>query len=206
LTKPTTDIRELALKPFNKLKKEASALYQDSMMAGLETLALDMGTALDIELLRRAEAVAFLKKKLIRLVGEDGIQKTVSKQLNTALVRGMELGETIDQIADRIRGKFTSAASRAKTIARTEVYGAMNFARKQGMVESPFTREVWFTSLDERVRESHAEMHGETKQTGEAWIVGGASLEFPGDPEGPAEETINCRCIAVPDITSVGGS
>jgi hypothetical protein len=28
----------------------------------------------------------------------------------------------------------------------------------------------------------------------EPFTVGGASLMYPGDPAGPAEEVINCRC------------
>jgi HK97 family phage portal protein len=200
LTRPYSDIDELALKPFGKLKKEADNLYYQSLMEGLKTLALDTGEGLDIELLNEPEAIRFLENKVISLVGPNGIQKTMSRQINQELIKGIEKGESIEEIASRIRRKFTFAAARAKTIARTEVYGSMNYSRNLGIKNSPFTKEIWYTSLDERVRPSHQAMHGKTKKVVEQWVVGGASLEFPGDPVGPAGEVINCRCIVVPFI------
>ena len=35
----------------------------------------------------------------------------------------------------------------------------------------------------------------------EAFDVGGAQLQFPGDPDGPAEEVCNCRCTLLPVVS-----
>jgi hypothetical protein len=61
------------------------------------------------------------------------------------------------------------------------------------------------------VRETHRDAgleYGPGGSTGpidvdEAYIVGGHSLMFPRDPRGPAEETINCRCVSVPYVEDV---
>ena len=78
-----------------------------------------------------------------------------------------------------------------------ETVGAANFGRHEGMEKSGFTEFEWFTALDERVRDDHIAMQGARRKKGEFWIVGGASLRYPGDENGPAEQVVNCRCIEV---------
>jgi len=53
---------------------------------------------------------------------------------------------------------------------------------------------TWFTQEDERVRELHEPMHGVTVAAGKPFIVGGHPLMYPGQPIGPPEVWINCRC------------
>ena len=35
---------------------------------------------------------------------------------------------------------------------------------------------------------------GQVRGIDEPFIVGGAQLRYPGDPQGPARETVQCRC------------
>ena len=54
----------------------------------------------------------------------------------------------------------------------------------------------WVTQRDERVRGSHAALHGTVQPLGTDFISGdGNTLRFPGDPRAPASETVNCRCM-----------
>lgn len=65
---------------------------------------------------------------------------------------------------------------------------------------------VWVSQLDLRVRDSHAAIHGQERELGEAFNVGqgardttppsgpGHRCNGPLDPTLPAEEAINCRC------------
>jgi uncharacterized protein with gpF-like domain len=80
-------------------------------------------------------------------------------------------------------------------IARTETHGAANYGAGRAARETnlPLNRE-WIASGDERTRETHAEADGQIVGMDEPFTVGGASLMYPGDPAGPAEEVINCRC------------
>ncbi len=50
---------------------------------------------------------------------------------------------------------------------------------------------LWATQGDRRVRHSHEKIDGMVRKDGEPFPNG---LRFPGDPEGPPEETSNCRC------------
>jgi hypothetical protein len=55
-------------------------------------------------------------------------------------------------------------------------------------------RKAWQATNDTRTRHTHHEADGQTVMVTEPFIVGGAPLAFPGDPTGPPQEVINCRC------------
>lgn len=63
---------------------------------------------------------------------------------------------------------------------------------------------TWVTVGDDRVRPTHAEASGQTRREDEPFSVGGASLMYPRDPEGPMDEVAGCRCWAV--YETVGGA
>ena len=63
---------------------------------------------------------------------------------------------------------------------------------------APF--KVWLATDDSRTRETHDLADGQRTLMSEPFRVGGAALMFPGDPRGPAQEVINCRCSLLPLI------
>lgn len=92
---------------------------------------------------------------------------------------------------------------RAETIARTEALQALHIGQHaaydqaidQNLVQPDEIIRVWESSGDGRTRESHDEMHGQEVAWDEPFKTpSGVFLMFPGDPSGPAEEIINCRC------------
>lgn len=94
---------------------------------------------------------------------------------------------------------------RADTIARTESLTALNTgshdAMRQGIEAGHMAAgevvKVWRTALDSRVRESHQAMEKQTVPWNADFVTpSGVHLKHPGDPNGPPEEVINCRCIA----------
>jgi uncharacterized protein with gpF-like domain len=52
----------------------------------------------------------------------------------------------------------------------------------------------WISVNDRRRRASHAVLEGQVREVNEPFSNG---LMFPGDPNGSADETINCRCNIV---------
>jgi hypothetical protein len=56
----------------------------------------------------------------------------------------------------------------------------------------------WVTMGDNDVRDTHVEANGEVVPSGMPFEVGGYELLFPGQPVGPPEIWINCRCVARP--------
>jgi uncharacterized protein with gpF-like domain len=55
-------------------------------------------------------------------------------------------------------------------------------------------RREWIAASGERTRSSHNAADGQTVGMDEPFIIGGESLDYPGDPSGSADNVINCRC------------
>lgn len=133
------------------------------------------------------------------------MSKTTKDAIADAIAEGMAANETRTQIAKRILDIYQNWAtptdsdvdvSRAMTIARTEVGAASSAAID--LASEQFTdaagiefEKTWISSRDGRVRDSHAALDGETVEMDDTFSNG---LRYPGDPEGPAEEVIQCRC------------
>lgn len=92
---------------------------------------------------------------------------------------------------------------RGETIARTETLFAIHSAQDDAlkkMVDSGLLKRNWITrrwrtARDNRVRESHDAMEGRAEDDRGLFVMpSGAMMAYPGDPNGPAEEVINCRC------------
>lgn len=102
-------------------------------------------------------------------------------------------------------------AHRAEVIARTEALRAANQgthalyqqAIADGTLSPDNMERIWNTAGDERVRGSHKPMNGQERGMNEPFTSGaGHQLMHPGDPDAPANETINCRCVVAVRIKS----
>jgi len=127
------------------------------------------------------------------------INDTIKRQLQTEIDEAVREGETINQIADRVRRVYNMASTRAKVIARTETTGAVNGGTVLYYKEAGVRKKRWVTAGDEAVRDSHAAINGEEVLINERFSNG---LDYPGG-DGPPEEVINCRCTIQPVIEEV---
>lgn len=90
-----------------------------------------------------------------------------------------------------------SAASIARTIARTEATAAYGYASLKTMAAFGRPQKKWVAHHDSRTRPTHRAVDGRTVPVEESFIVGGHALMYPGDPAAPASETSSCRCVLV---------
>lgn len=125
--------------------------------------------------------------------------------------RGIREGLALDRIQREVQLILTSTgtpywANRAITVARTETIGAVNAGVYRGAVLEAMARgdvapfKVWLSTEDRRTRPTHVTADQQRTLLSEPFRVGGASLQFPGDPRGPAGEVINCRCSMLPVV------
>ena len=86
--------------------------------------------------------------------------------------------------------------SQAQTIAAMLSTSVLNTAAVAiGREQDEPMLKTWITVKDERVRASHAAVHGQSVPLGEKFTVGGVPMDRPGDLSAPPEETLNCRCL-----------
>lgn len=178
--------------------------HLDTLMvsAGIETLAR-LALAVDDPLTllqdQAFDTEQYLQQAANRLVA---IGNELWFNARTQLAEGIAAGESQPQLAQRVRDALGVTLPRARTIARTESHGARNVAAAATLqrfeaaygVGPGIMRKQWQATEDERTRHTHHEADGQTVQFADPFTVGGFSLAFPGDPAGPPQEVINCRC------------
>lgn len=117
------------------------------------------------------------------------------------MLTGLQLGEGVAELRERVKASVNVSSKRAEVIARTEVNSAMNNGAYQQMkvLDVPTTKE-WIATSDSRTRESHEEVDGEEIAGDAKFMVGGYPMDHPHDLNGPPSETISCRCTLAWEI------
>lgn len=183
----------------DQLGRYAGRVHEVAMAEGIKSVIDEIGFGVAFDL----DDPLALNELAERRLKVRGVINTLKKRLRETLHTGTAQGETIEQLAERVRGVFQYARSNAGTIARTEVISASNFGRAGAINGSGYEEKEWFTALDERVRPAHPRergnhraMHGVRVKVGESWRTpSGNILKHPGDYGAPGYEVINCRCI-----------
>lgn len=130
-------------------------------------------------------------------------RRAIMESLHESWEQGLSIREASRAM---IRSSIVESRVRGDMIARTELTGATSggslaAVRLINDASPQETRlvKIWIATNDERTRDSHAEASddygpGSGIPATDPFIIGGAPLDHPGDPSGPPEEVINCRC------------
>jgi len=91
---------------------------------------------------------------------------------------------------------------RARRIARTELTTAMNsghyaVSTSRDMQEAGVSGREWMSVGDRETRKTHLRAHGQRVGVRQPFRLGASQCRFPGDPNLPAGERINCRCTTL---------
>ena len=174
------------------LAKKAKKHIQEALMTGVEFAESILASNINAEILQaKISSYLQLRVDLIKRINE-----TNKKSITKLLQESLNDGSTIEDVSNKIRSVFNASSNRAKTIARTEMSGAMNGGQQLYYEESGVEQKMWVSSGDAVVRDTHAAMNGEIRRVKQSFSNG---MEFPGG-DGPAEEVINCRCVLSPYV------
>lgn len=108
--------------------------------------------------------------------------------------------ERIDRLVEHYTKRYVRY--RSEVIGRTEALRAVHEGNEEGYrqaiadghIEADQLRRKWDTRLDGRERDTHLLLNGQEKGWGEPWLTRNGPIRYPGDPNAPAVETIQCRC------------
>lgn len=131
-----------------------------------------------------------IRRKIVAI--SNTTRDRIIEQVSTSFAEGLGNAAAAKLIRDAVP---IIARARARTIARTETHGAANYGALESAKTSQLTlQKHWIAAEDDRTRIEHAAMHGTQVAMDAAFDFGAYRLMFPGDPAGPPEGIINCRC------------
>lgn len=128
------------------------------------------------------------------------------KRFDKTIARAIANDEPLSpaQIMKMVAAYRTRALKmRAEALGRTEAMAALNQSQNEGIeqaiekgqIQERYVTKQWKSAFDKRVRHSHAILHNQIVPfRGTFTAESGAKLRFPGDPNAPAAERVNCRC------------
>lgn len=130
-----------------------------------------------------------------------GIPANAARSVRAAIERA---GASVEAMREQVAEALSPEAwgPEAARIGRTEGIGVFNGARlAAATAEEQDTGQAldkqWLSLQDDRTRASHVHADRQRVPLSAKFRVGDSYLEFPGDPNGPADEVCNCRCIVV---------
>lgn len=137
------------------------------------------------------------------------ILDTTRDQMRKLLTDSFEQGVAVGEVAARVQEKFSEIEEgRAWTIARTETLSAVSAGqdRKRADFKERFPKsklmKMWVSAQDDRVRDSHQELDGQSVAEDEEFSNG---LKYPREKGGEASEIINCRCTVMSFVSEDQG-
>lgn len=144
-----------------------------------------------------------------------GLTHDMSSKINAAIQRGamggMNLKRLVESIGSTLEngqfsGLFSTVGERAMTIATNEIMRVQSLAsvaRINALAEHhPGLMKRWKHIPVARVpRISHLLANNQDRKPGEPFLVEGEELQYPRDPSGSAENTINCHCLVQPHLS-----
>lgn len=169
--------------------------------AVFESFKKDFSSDIELKLIPNVFNVfdKFVQKFIATTVAKKvvGVADVTKKKIRGIIAPLEAAGASIEQIAKAIDGLYLDQIipNRSEVIARTEVIGASNAGSSHAADQTGLKlNKEWLSTRDDRTRDTHVEIDGEIKPKEEKYSN---DLMFPGDPNGEAEEVIQCRCTEI---------
>jgi SPP1 gp7 family putative phage head morphogenesis protein len=118
-------------------------------------------------------------------------------RISGAISNGLAIGQSYAEMMKDMKDMVNRDNADVMRVLRTELHDAVEAGSQAGYQDAIDQgvkgRVRWIATLDDRVRDTHAEMDG-VYQDDDGMFRGAIEAEYPGWPGLPPEERINCRC------------
>lgn len=157
----------------------------------------------DVEVIPASEKLienylAGAKNRLVNV--PDRVYELVKAEIEQGVIAGTPNEELVEKISELFSAEGVDMwDGRVMTIVRTEAIAAQNagnfasFLSIAALDDTPWEK-AWLATDDRRTRPTHDRADQQRVPLKKEFKVGKAGLMYPGDPTGPPEEVINCRC------------
>lgn len=163
-----------------------------------------MENAFSFKLTKIVRDEAGSKIRSITNTTKERIESVVRGILYEADTEGWGVPEITSNLYRELKNNLVgNGYARARAIAQTEIISASNQASQFAADSTGYEyRKFWSTSGLPNIRATHleAEQFSETRDGLRPDETFPNGLLYPGDPSGPAEEVINCRCTIMHEI------
>lgn len=187
------------------INRSTAAVFADSANYTAYEIQANVGAVGNLAIydgatVRRLISRSVLPERVID-TGADALWQ--SRSVQNAVLQGIIQGESIPEISRRIATETGIKAGKATTrSARTAVTSAQNAGRQERMEEAEEelsedgieVRKMWRATLDDRTRDAHQELDGETIPVDESFHNSIGDIKYPGDPAADDANVYNCRC------------
>lgn len=142
-----------------------------------------------------------------------GLTRDSAAKVNAAIQRAFLGGQSMTDIVEQVgkalagdegfTGLFSPIGARAEMIATNEILRVQSIATQSRLTDVasriPGMKKQWVHLPIARVpRIAHLHADGQVQEVNHPFDVGGEDLMYPRDPNGSAENTINCHCVVRP--------
>ena len=146
----------------------------------------------EVEILLKDKQPPFSKIAFANLQTASAMERRLRNEMRQAVLHG----ENQQKIVRRIRNVMGNSAYNARRIAQTERTRVQSQARADTIREAAEAGVVMHKRWSTRMvnsRDSHVALNGVEISEGEKFhTIWGNALAYPGDPDAPAKEVINC--------------
>ena len=175
-------LQNMFVKEDERLRNKLNPLYAETTEKGQEYALRLLSIDRDV----------ILNQKIIneRLNLITGINDSTFLRIKKQVFKGVNAGDTVDDIAASIKSVYNFTTPRSKVIARTETTNIINAATNAEYIANGVSGKEWITAGDDKVREN-------CRQAAEQGVIPvddpfHHGLQYPGEP--------NCRCAISPVI------
>ncbi|HEX2866539.1 MAG TPA: phage minor head protein [Ignavibacteriales bacterium] len=188
--------------------------YSESFM--YTGYALEMGIKADLGfgILNPKTIQAAVLNPMDKIKWPDALKanaENYANRISQEVRRGLITGQGYAKTAGKVTELTTKHANKTFRIVRTESHRVHNLGRIMGYEEGESaaedlgftTKRIWVATLDNKTRDSHAEMDGQEANENDMFVLpSGVETMGPG-LSGIAEEDINCRCTTRLEIVGM---
>lgn len=127
-----------------------------------------------------------------------------TKKVNAEVTQGILQGESVPDIAKRLRNVTEMDLASSIRNARTTTTSAQNRGRIDSFhaaeEKGVILKKVWLATNDSRTREEHLELDGQERDIDEPFENSLGQIMYPGDINADPANVYNCRCTMITKV------